>query len=506
MSACGVTKRKMRAEVADGRSPHAQAERDTPRRVAVRSIGVLASAFLLASCATETSKLPASAPLPPAAPRVTGVERAADREHQRLVASLGGSYRWPAAEARLKTIVAKLVAATDTPTEGYRVTLLNSPTVNAFALPTGNIYVTRGLLALANDDSELAGVLAHEIAHVTAKHASARAELAEKSALVSRVVSEVLNNPADSETVTNQSQRTIAGFSRGQELEADRIGIRTMARAGYDPYGSSRFLASLGRNSAGRQPQASNFLATHPSTPERISQALATARSIAAPGLGERNRAEYLAAIDGIAYGDDPADGVVRGRAFIHPRLGITFVAPEGYSIDNTAQAVLGVSRNGESAFRLDAVEAGGIDSLEDFLRSGWIEKVDPASIQPLTVNGLPAATATAASNDWRFHLAVVRVGNSIYRLVLASRDRDNASGPAFTETLNSLRRLSDSEIHAVRPLRLALVKAGPGDTPDMLAARMAIANARVERFRILNGLDPSTPLATGESYKVVVE
>ncbi|WP_291975731.1 MULTISPECIES: M48 family metalloprotease [unclassified Chelatococcus] len=499
-----MTKRTRLAILAGGRSP--ELGRNSRSGATLRSACAMLGVIFLASCATETSKLPASVPLPPAAPRVTGVERAVDREHQRLVASLGGSYRWPAAEARLKTIVAKLVAATDTPSQGYRVTLLNSPTVNAFALPTGNIYVTRGLLALANDDSEVAGVLAHEIAHVTAKHASARAELAEKSALVSRVVSEVLNNPSESETVSNQSERTIAGFSRAQELEADRIGIRTMARAGYDPYGSARFLASLGRNSSGRQPQTSNFLATHPSTPERVAQALSTARSIAAPGLGERHRAEYLAAINGIAYGDDPADGVVRGRAFIHPRLGITFTAPENFSIDNTAQAVLGVSRNGESAFRLDAVEGGDISSLEEFLRSGWIEKVDPASIQSLTVNGLPAATATAESNGWRFHLAAVRIESSIYRLVLASRDRDNASGPAFSGTLNSLRRLSDGEINAVKPLHIALAKANPGDTPDTLAAGMAIANGRVERFRVLNGLDPSTSLTSGETYKVVVE
>jgi predicted Zn-dependent protease len=468
--------------------------------------GTVAVALIVAGCATEQANLSTTAPVLASAPRLTGAERAAEREHRRLVASFGGAYRWEPAQKLLETIVGRLVAATDRPSEGYRVTILNSPTVNAFALPTGNIYVTRGLLALANDDSEIAGVLAHEIAHVTANHAAARAELAQRSALVSRVVTEVLDNPKAGAQVTDQSQRTIAGFSRAQELEADRIGIQTMAKAGYDPYGAVRFLASLGRNSGARTTTTSDFLATHPSTPERIAQALSAARSIAAPGLGERRRAEYLAAIDGIAYGDDPVDGVVRDRRFLHPRLGITFTAPDGFTLDNTAQAVLGVSRNGEEALRLDAVEAPQVDSLEAFIRSGWIEGVTAESIQPLTVNGLPAATATAAGTDWTFHLAAVRIDGSIYRLVLASRNNDAASAGAFRSALMSLRRLSAGEIRAIRPLHIAIVTASSGDTPERLGARMALSAGKLERFRVLNGLDPGNALRPGERYKIVVE
>ncbi len=134
-------------------------------------------ALLLAGCAFDNSRLPDTAPLPPAAPRLTGLDRAASREHQQLVTALGGEYRNARAEQLLQQVVAKLAPASDRPAESYRVTILNSPTVNAFALPTGNVYVTRGLLALANDTSEIAGVLAHEIAHVTARHAVARAEM-----------------------------------------------------------------------------------------------------------------------------------------------------------------------------------------------------------------------------------------------------------------------------------------------------------------------------------------
>src|SRR5918994_7698344 len=147
----------------------------------------------------------------------------------------------------LGDITGKLVAATDRPDESYRVTILNSPVVNAFALPSGRLYVTRGLLALANDSAEAAAVLAHEIAHVTVRHASARSELEARSALVSRVVADVLDDPVAGAMVKDQSRFTMASFSRGQELEADQIGVRSLAKAGYDPYGASRFLAALGR-------------------------------------------------------------------------------------------------------------------------------------------------------------------------------------------------------------------------------------------------------------------
>src|SRR5260221_660886 len=123
------------------------------------------------------------------------------------------------------------------------------------------------------------------------------------------------------------------------------------ARAGYDPYGAVRFLASMARNAELKSsqeqshidPRAPDFLSSHPATPERIKNAQASARQFNAPGAGERDKATYLAGIDGLVYGEDPSEGFVRGRRFLHPKLGFTFLAPEGFTLDNTAQAVLGV-------------------------------------------------------------------------------------------------------------------------------------------------------------------
>ncbi|MFL5148334.1 MAG: M48 family metalloprotease, partial [Microvirga sp.] len=162
-----------------------------------------AFALVLGACAADqtSSLLQPTTPLPAGAPRLAGDERANEREHARLVAAFGGEYRAPEAKRLLGEVAARLVAATERPDERYEITILDSPAVNAFALPSGRLYVTRGLLALANDTSEIAAVLAHEIAHVTLRHASARSELALRSQLVSRVVSDVLNDPAAGATL-----------------------------------------------------------------------------------------------------------------------------------------------------------------------------------------------------------------------------------------------------------------------------------------------------------------
>ncbi|MFL5054641.1 MAG: M48 family metalloprotease [Microvirga sp.] len=474
-----------------------------------------AFALVLGACAADqtSSLLQPTTPLPAGAPRLAGDERANEREHARLVAAFGGEYRAPDAKRLLGEVAARLVAATERPDERYEITILDSPAVNAFALPSGRLYVTRGLLALANDTSEIAAVLAHEIAHVTLRHASARSELALRSQLVSRVVSDVLNDPAAGATLLDQSRVRIAGFSRAQELEADQVGIRTLAKAGYDPHAATRFLSSLGRNGelalaaadGGRKP-AADMLSSHPGTPERIALATQAARRVGAPGVGAEDRGRYLAVVDGLSYGDNPADGLIRGRRFVHPRLGVAFEAPEGVGLENTSKAVLGASPDGSRRLLFDAIEAAEGQTLETVLQSAWNDSVETGSVQALTVNGLPAAVATARGKEWLFRLAAIRVGATTYRLVLASRGQPEALERAFRASLDSIRPLTAEETRGVRPLRLQLVTAGQDDTVESLASRMLVANRAVERFLVLNGLERGARPKPGERYKIIAE
>src|SRR6478752_6650385 len=257
--------------------------RTLPRACTVARVGVLGLA--LAGCSSSLLSVgapPGSLPSLPQPPQAQQQQLPAStqREHQRILAAYGGAYEDARLEAVLNQMVVKLVAASERPDMHYRVTILNSPAVNAFALPSGQLYVTRGLIALANDTSEVASVLSHEMSHVIARHADIREDQARQVALVSRVVQDVLSDPETGALALAKSRIALASFSRAQEFEADGIGVGIAARAGYDPYGAVRFLSSMGRNSDLKpaaqvrlDPRAPDFLSSHPATPERVRNA-----------------------------------------------------------------------------------------------------------------------------------------------------------------------------------------------------------------------------------------
>ena len=469
-------------------------------------------AALLGACAGEQTGAiltPAAIKVPAEAPRATGRRVADDADHAKLVASFGGEYRAPATLRLLSEATDKLVRAGERPEEAYAVTLLDSPVINAFALPSGRLYVTRGLVALATDTSEVAAVLAHEIAHVTLRHASARSEMALRSQLVSRVVADVLNDPTTGAQMESQSKATLARFSRDQELEADAAGVKMLAGAGYDPFGAARFLTALSRTMAlksgaghGAEP---DMLATHPGTAERIQLVTRAARRIGAPGLGVEERARFLAAIDSISFGDSPNDGMVRGRRFLHPGLGIAFEVPSGFALENTRNAVLGTTNEGSRRLLFDQVESSTGRSLEDVLKATWNDAIDLGSIENRIVEGRPAVFAISKGKDWTFRLAATRLGENTYRMIMAAKGTTDPD-PAFRRWVESLASLDSEEARALKPLRLQVVTAAPGDTAEALSARMAVADRALDRFLVLNGLDRGAALKTGQGYKLIVE
>jgi predicted Zn-dependent protease len=437
---------------------------------------------------------------------------AAEREHTRILSSYGGSYDDPKLEALIGKTVDRLVAASDRPDQAYKVTILNSGAVNAFALPTGQLYVTRGLIALASDTSELSSVLSHEMAHVLAKHASIREDQARQAAVVTRVVTDMSNDPDLTALALAKTKLTMASFSRAQEFEADGIGVGISARAHFDPYGAARFLSAMERNAALKagktslDPRAQDFLSSHPATPERVQNAQNSARQFTSPETGERDRETYLAAIDNIVYGEDPSEGFVRGRRFLHPKLGFTFAAPDTFTLDNTAQAVIGVREGGSQAMRFDVVRVPAEQTLADYLNSGWMENVDKGSAEELTINGFPAAAATAHGDQWQFKVYALRFGSDVYRFIFASKAKTTESERNARETVNSFRRLTLEEIQAARPLRIKVITVQPGDTVESLSHRMAGVDRPAERFRILNGLDTHAQVKARDRVKIVVD
>ncbi|PZO77770.1 MAG: metalloprotease [Mesorhizobium amorphae] len=429
-------------------------------------------------------------------------------QHPRILATYGGEYSDPKLERMVAKVVGQLTFDPENPTQTYRITILDSPNVNAFALPGGYLYVTRGLLALANDSAELAAVLAHEMGHVTANHGIERQRREAEEAIASRVVSDVLGPSPDTSAAVIRGKLRLAQFSRNQELEADAIGIRASGRAGFDAYAASRFLQSMAsysdlRSVNGAADASLDFLASHPNAPQRIDLALRHARQFGAAGTGTRDRDAFLAGIDGLLFGDKAEEGFVRGLTFLHPKLGVAFSVPEGFTIDNAAAAVTATGP-GDTALRFDGVALAPDVTLESYLRSGWVAGLDPTSVKPATIGGREGAVAQASADGWRFDVAVVRDGGQVYRLLTAAPASSGALDSVARSVSGSFRFLSPSERAALKPLRIRVVDVRAGDTLASMAERMTGVDRKAELFRVLNALTPGASLQPGSKVKIV--
>ena len=436
--------------------------------------------------------------------------RIAREQHPKILATYGGEYSDEKLERMVAKVVGNLTTVSGNPSQIYRITILNSPNVNAFALPGGYLYVTRGLLALANDSAELAAVLAHEMGHVTSNHGIQRQQAEAADDVAVRVVNDVLGDPNLQKTVEIRSKLSLAQFSRNQELEADLIGIRSSGQAGFDPYAAARFLQSMAsfsgfRSVTGANDASLDFLASHPNTPQRIDLATRHARAFGQPGVGTRDRDSYLAGIDGLLFGDTPEEGYVRGHTFLHPGLGVSFSVPQGFIIDNSTAAVT-ASGPGDMAIRFDGVQIPAGTSLTDYLRSGWVAGLDDASVQQTTIDGNEAATAKAQADNWKFDVTVIRAGGQVYRLLTAAPVASTALDAVARSVGGSFRVLSERERASLKPLRIKVVTVGRRDTVESLASRMAGVDRQQELFRVLNALGPTDTLAPGDKVKIVTD
>ncbi len=433
------------------------------------------------------------------------------REHPRIVASYGGEYKDAKTEKLVARITGALTLVSENPNQSYRITILNSPAINAFALPGGYLYVTRGLLALANDASEVAAVLSHEMAHVTANHGIERQKKEEAEVIASRVVAEVLSSNIAGKQALARGKLRLAAFSRNQELQADVIGVRMLGEAGYDPYAAARFLDSMAAYARFTavdpdNDQSLDFLSSHPNAPQRVELARLHARAFGAEGtIGDRGRDYYLAGIDGLLYGDAPEEGYVRGQTFMHGKLGIRFDVPNGFQIDNKADAVLATGP-GDVAIRFDGVADSRGQDLVNYISSGWVTGLKPETIRPISLNGLEAATAKAAADRWEFDVTVVRIDKQIYRFLTAVPAGSKALEPTAAILKSSFRKLTPAEVASLKPLRVRVVTARAGDTVATLAGRMMGTERKLDLFRLINAMTATSAVRPGEKFKIISE
>lgn len=446
------------------------------------------------------------------------------KQHPQLLREFGGAYAGP--QAKYVETVGRRIAVQSglSNAQGdFTVTLLNSPVNNAFAIPGGYVYVTRQLMALMNDEAELAAVLGHEVGHVAAQHAQRRQQTAQRNAiggaLLQVLTGALLGDSAFAgllqKGIGTGSQLLTLKFSRTQEYEADDLGIRYLARGGYDPRALSSMLASLAAQSsldtrvAGNARSVPEWASTHPNPGSRVNRA---ARNAGASGSSAtvRSRDAFLAALDGTLYGDDPRQGVIDGSRFSHPDLRLTFTAPSGFRMENSADAV-SVSGSGGQALFGSASYSSDLPTYIDAVfakLSGGNASIPRGEVSRTTINGLPAA--------WRTVRASTRSGQQLDATVFAY---DFGGGKAyhfllltaagqgtdpFAPMLQSMQRLSAQQAAAIKSRRVNVITVKPGATVQSLSRGMAYTDHQLDRFLTINALSASSVLRPGQKVKVI--
>jgi predicted Zn-dependent protease len=444
------------------------------------------------------------------------------QQHEKIVPQFGGVYENAELGVYVASVGNLLVRTSEIPNQKFTFTVLDSPIVNAFALPGGYVYVTRGLLALADNEAELAGVLAHEIGHVAARHAAQRYGQTMAANLAGVGLGVLLGNNAISNTFATVSAVALRGFSREQEYESDLLGVRYLTRAGFDPSGMAGFLGKLQADSrlqaelAGQPGRTDEFniMQTHPRTADRIQRAIAQAGTANANAPARNpivGRDVFLGKIDGMLYGDNPDQGLIRGRDFLHPALRFAFTVPDGFRLANSSQRVIARGPEGAGII-FDRAREPGARSMTAYMTQVWAKGVTLQNVEAITINGMAAATGqvsvTGRSGQRDLRLIAIRYDkSSVYRMLFVTPPKltESLSRP-LRETTYSFRKLSAAEAAALKPWRLAIHKVRPGETAAKLAALMPFPDFRLQRFLVLNGLSESAPLPAGRTVKLIVE
>jgi predicted Zn-dependent protease len=448
--------------------------------------------------------------------------------HPQLLAEFGGAYDGP--QTPYVVSVGQNIAVQSglgNARADFTVTLLNSPVNNAFAIPGGYVYLTRQLMALMNDEAEMAGVLGHEVGHVAARHSEKRRKAATRNSILGvlgSVAGGFLGNSGGLLGTLGGALQNYSGtvaqlftlkYSRKQEEDADDLGIQYLKTAGYDSMALSTMLESLAAQSAidaraaGRSDARSlpEWASTHPEPAKRVARAAKNATAAGSVG-GNRNRAAFLRNLNGVLYGDDPKQGVIEGNSFLHPDLRLKFIVPSGFGMQNGARAVTISGQSGQAQFTT-AAYTGNLSNYIDsaFKAIGGDKQTIPyGPIQSTTINGLPAAYSSARVTSGNRQLDVTVfayqfANNSAFHFVSVT---PAGQASVFNGMYQSVSRLSSGEAAAIKPRKLQVVTIKRGDTIASLAQRMAYSDLQQDRFLVLNRMKANDTLTAGQQVKIV--
>ncbi|MGH1376507.1 MAG: M48 family metalloprotease [Alphaproteobacteria bacterium] len=475
---------------------------------------VFACSALLTGCSTNpaTGKQQFTALMSPQQEVQVGAQ-----EHKKIIGQYG-LYNDKNLQSYVSQVGKRVVKDTERTDVQYKFYLLDSPIVNAFALPGGYIYISRGLLALANSESEMASVLAHEAGHITARHSAERYSHSVVTSLGAMILSTAIGSSGASEALGVGSNLYLSSYSRGQENQADSLGIRYLSRSGYTPKAMSAFLQNLNADKQldsqldgkkGQQDKAASYFSTHPATADRVNKTVVEARQY--PQGGDVREEAYIRRLNGMVYGDSAKQGFVRGQTFYHPEIGFKFSVPNGFKITNQPSRVIGSSKDGTLVI-FDMISNKNGYSPMRFMKDEWAKGKPVDGAENITINGMSAATSSIVGsvNGQQAHVRLVAIRwakdrIARFQVVYPSGTSSNVLS-ALKKSTYSFKRLGASEKKSLKPYRVKIVTAQRGDSVGSLARKMVFDDYREERFRVLNGLAPRDGLKAGRAYKIVVK
>ncbi len=449
-------------------------------------------------------------------------KRIGAKEHPKILKSFGGAYKDQAVTAYASNIGNQLAANSELPNIKWTFTVLNSPQINAFALPGGYVYVTRGLMALASSEAELAGVMAHEIGHVTGRHTAQRYSKATGASIVGAILGIAVGSNAVSELFNVGAGLYLQSFSREQEFEADSLGVRYLSRTNYDTKSMASFLSKLRLHSQleakrhEKDPSSvdqGDMFATHPRTIDRVERAIKNAKG--AKSGTRLGTVDYMERLHNMLYGDDPKEGFIKGRTFIHPELQFRFDVPEGFRLFNSPSAVVAKGPSG-SIIQFDMAGKPYNGAMTSYIPKIWARRGSFKRVERITVNGLEGATATtrvrqrSGTFDLRFVAIRQRMNRDddrIYRFMfLTPMNLTDRLSLGLRQTTFSLRSISFTEAQQFKPARILIKPVRGGDAVQTFVRQMDISDFKEETFRVINGLNANDNLRRGKLVKIIAE
>ncbi len=427
------------------------------------------------------------------------------------------AYPDPALAEYVDRVGQTLARASHRPGLSYHFTVVDSPDVNAFALPGGYIYITRGLLAYLNSEAELAAVLGHELGHVTARHSVRQYSAAAATGVLGSVLSAAVGIQGSRDLFNMLGKALLSGYGREHELEADRLGAEYLARTGYDPDAMLKVIGILKNQELferrrareeGRRPRIYHgVFASHPDNDRRLQEVVAQAGRLTTTA-GRIGHDAFLNRLEGLVFGDGERDGVRHGNRFLHKPLDFGLDFPPDWQIENFAERLVGVAPGGEALLeiRVRPVEAG--TPPRRFLEQLGLRSLRDGA--PLQVNGFQAYTATASitTNIGRRTARIAVVydsGNAFVFTGISRSGRDQRRfDDAFLSVARSYHKLSEEEKRIAEGHRLHLITATADTRFSALAKQSPIGRYAEDQLRLLNDLYPDGEPAPGQRIKIV--